>query len=591
MATYTLPEEINLWLSKSESPVDLLFITLNEELLESLDTILLNEKVSNIIISSALKDSEYPKHESGRVFTLSHFNKDPHKMYCFLDFAGSRFIMNDQKYSYEKMIEWSPLFRQYCISILTYSYDGPDIKAGYWQMIKKNENLRTQTLMISEWGRFVTSLPKYLGRNIGGKVVHSADKSVAWIESLREFIRVFITNLFAKDKHIDLDSILEHFLSESSMDTFVLGCIHMTHNAVYNYESLEHLGDNLFRTHFATYVHMKFPRISNQEATGYQLQYLSRSYQHHWSDDLALYDRLIKQDVVRETTKIKTDAIEAFFGSLATVAYDLSPGFDLLIINKIMYLICESIPFDKEMLYGKPKTKVIQINETLGFTKQSITILAKSDLESENTNLEVKVSKDLRDYFAKIDSDRQKKPNAIIPKGGLSSICKLTASFSPYNMSKADAEDNIWAKISDIYTANEFTFEKNRFRHHIFDVLARYDKTTYNAFKEKISEEPYMVAESEFVKIQFISSLYENYIIMYILPETEGEGNVRKYSMSKYIESARMVDDYDFEYSGRIQTENLAVVQFPKKAEEIGGTTVTPIMYGCYQAILSFIST
>lgn len=589
-----LSQRLADWLISVEQKVDVIFLTMDKNLLDGLVELILSiENVNNIVISSALNDEEYIQAGLTRVVKLPAFKNNQRPMVCFLDFADSTSIMGDQRYTYSEKIEWEPLFRRNCISIMTYKYTGSDITAGYWKMTRKLPEIQAQILEISQWGKISQIIPRYEGPVIGGQDIHNAEKSKNWVKSMKEFIEFLIRTLFQNDRGIRIEEIVEFFTSDESLEVLVNAFIHMTQNAIYNYDTIEHHGDNLFRTHFSNYMHFKFKRITPQEASGYQLQYLSSQYQSYWSDDLFLFDRLIRQPFVRDTIKAKTDIMESFFGSLSEIGYRFNPGFNFLVIDKIMNLICESLPFDKDMIFGKAKQKVIQINETLGFDADSIEIKRSDKSTTTSVILTIRVAKPLQEFFLKKDAEISRasagQGNFHTEKDGLSGINTISFEYSPLKISKNDAENKVWTKISAVYNANNFTFETNRFRDIIFDTIQKYAPEIYEQFKDKIKLD-YSIEEHSFDLITFKKSLFENFIIMHFLPTPEGEGYLTTRSMSRYVASSRQINDYEIPYLGKIQNENLSVVPFPSASGTIGGQTVTPLQYGKYQAICLYVS-
>lgn len=576
-----------------DETINLILLTTDRNLLNGLIPKLLEQdKINKIILTNTIKMSDYDIKAGDRVIGTTEFNANQSRVYCFLDFNNTTSIMGNTNFSYSKKIEWDSLFRRNCLSIMTYKYSGNDILAGYWKMSSKDESIQIQILDLSGWGEMCLGIPKYEGISMGGKNVHSKELMANWIKSLGEFVEYIIRFLFRDDPMFNVENVVDFFKTDGAVETMIKAFTHSTQNAIYNYEALEHHGDNIFRTHFTTYLHTKFRRITNQESSGYVLRYLSKEFQHFWSDDLGLFDRVLKFYKVTPTLKVKTDAIEALMGGLAIVAYDLSPGFDFLLLNKMLVLLNDSIPFDKDMIFGKAKQKVVQIIEMSGFEAKSINIQSSSTESKTSTLLTVSVSKKLQDFFVKKDGNTinsSAQSNFLNTQSGLSSICTGEYKYVTTKVSKEAAENIVWERISKIFDENNFSFKNAYIRDVIFDTIQQYDQDTYNAFIEKL--ETYELTETNLNRIVFNKSLFENFIVVYILPTPNGEGYMTKKSMSRYKPNTRMIDDYEELYEGVIQNENLAVVEFPSVAESIGNLTdVTPLQYGKYQAILSFIS-
>lgn len=589
-----LYDNINTWLNNSDEEIDLIFLTTNKNLLTGMISNLLQiSKVRRIVLSKKVKRTDYASYDE-RVIDIEEFKETQGKVYCFLDFENSIRIMGNDSFSYSKKVEWEPLFRRNCISIMMYQYTGKNIVNGYWTTTSHNDSIQIKILELSEWGLLSQSIPTYDGPNMGGQNIHNSELIKTWIDSLSEFVEYIIRFIFREDKMFNVDEVVEFFKTDTAMTTMVKSMTHSTQNAIYNYESNEHHGDNLFRTHFTTYLHTTFRRITNQESSGFVLRYLSKEYQNFWSDDLYLVDRILKHNFVTHTLKLKTDAIEAFLGGLGLIAYDMSPGFDFLLINRFFMILFKSIPFDKDLIFGKAKQKVIQVNEMSGFDKNSIRIDKTETEDSRKSFLSIMVSSKLQEFFNTVDlnsmSDKTKQKN-ISDKNGLSTIGKKHFDYNPVQMSRAAAENEVWEYISSVYDANGFTLVDSYIRDNFFDILERYDYSTYKRFIDMLEEKFSDMDENNLNKIHFNKSLFENFIVLYKSPVPNGPGTMSTNSLSRYETNSRLSDDYQQIYEGVIQDENLAIVEFPTKAQPIGKyTKATPLEYGKYQAILLYLS-
>lgn len=585
----TLTESIVNWLSSASQRIDVIFLTTDENLLGGMiDAILENEKVDNIVLSSQLNDSDYFRDGNERIIKLSTYKANQKPMYCFLDFADSTNIMS--QYLYSDKIEWQQLFRRNCISIMTYKYTGKDMTSGYWNMTSKDVSVQTQILSISKWGSITQQLPRYTGPNIGGLNVHNKALAEAWVESMRDFIGTFVRLLFDGKPGFDIDALVDHYLSKESMEIIVRGFTHATQNAVYNYESIEHHGDNLFRSHFSEFTHNRFERITQQEATQFQLQYLSSEYQSVWSDDLSLFNRMIKHDFLGDTKKAKTDIIESFLGVMSQVARRFMLGFNHVVVETIVSTICMSLPFEKNMIFGKSKQRVIQINERLGFTANSIRIMSTKSKTADRIELSVVVEKSLNEFYNKREQDQSRSAPTSLKREGLQTIATIIVNYNPRELSEDAADNLIWKKIADCYELNNLSLQTSKDHDYIFDIIERYAPDIYGQFLAKLSSQ-YGLTETDLGKIKFSSNFYDNYVIMYFLPVANGEGFLTSQSMSRVGATDFALSDYEIPFLGTIQNENLAVIPYMKKADPIGTfKEPTPDQYGKYRAIIQYIS-
>jgi dsRNA-specific ribonuclease len=579
-----LSDGLQAWLSTSPTKVDVAFLTTNNAVLALIEDVLVHENVNRVVISSKMN----PEFMAGnpRVFRFSEYGFGQ-RMYAFLDFNETTSIMGDQLYAYSKRVEWAGMFRKYCSSIMTYKYAGSDITAGYWSISLALPKISAQILSISDWGHLSQRLPVYDGPNVGGLNIYNSETGTHWIESMKTFVAAFLRGILAKSRNLDVEKIIEHYISDKGMIRLVQAFTHETQNAVFNYEGPEHLGDSIFYTHFSSYLHFRFRRITPQEASGFQLRYLSAEFQQYWSEDLNLFDRMIKRDFVKKTSKAKTDILEAFMGAMALIAHDYSPGFDLFICNLIITMICDSLPFDKDMIFGKSKQRVIQINESLGYPSESIKI--KEEIAVNGTVLmNVSVSNSLYEFYKSKDSENR---NRLV-SGGLTKIASIKRNYTPQTTSRADAEDQVWSEIADVYEANDLSLNSARFSNLIFSIVKANDPDTYKRFMATISQEPFNLNESELNRIVFKQSIFEDYVIMYILPAPPGEGYLTNRSMSRYVNHSRLADDYRMPYLGNVQETNLAVIPIPPQgtAATIGRKTVTNVQFATYSCILAFVA-
>lgn len=593
-----LSSRIKTWLSTTKEDISIYFLTHDHNLINMLlSTISNNSNIQYIVLDKKFADSDYIQHESGKVITTTMYEENPGNFFTFIDFVDSLFIMGIQDKTYNKDIEYNKFFRSRCKSIMTYKYSGSNILSGYWKALESNiyPEIQCQILNISEWGRISQKLPKYTDVEINNVTIHNQDFSKAWIKSMKIFIDLFIREVLKDLNESDpeiLNEIAEYYTSQESLIILTKAFTHVTVNAIYNYEDIEHHGDNLFRSSFSNYLHFTFERITNQASTGYQLQFLSSEYQSFWSDDLGLFHRMIKDSTVRPINKSKTDIIEAFFGALSFIGHSYQEGFNNLITEKVMYLISDSLTFDKDLIFGKAKQFVIQIGETLGFDANNITI--KSSNSGHEKILEFVIQKSLLDFYTAKDielsrEDNSSRDNVKVTRIKLSKISNLRYSYDPLKMSKDNAENKFWGMIRDIYKINNLTFENVKLQDEIINVIQKYDSDTYSKLVSKIKED-YDLDEIDLAKLKFKSSIYEGYVILYISPSPNGEGFINKRSMSRYKPGERESNDYETQFKGIIQSRNLAVVKYVNTSSTLGSITLTANQTGKYNAIKLYAS-
>jgi len=375
----------------------------------------INNKINRIIISAKLIERiKNDKNLDNKYHSSSDFQKSPHKAYFIGDFNNEVFIKfgNDNPITYSKGIEYNTTLRKWCKKLALINFGFPKIIKGYWKFDYEEQNVRYMTL--SDWGDICQSLPNPTELDVNGVKIMFQNISTKWVEELKQFLVTFFTKLFSLDGLTDdeLSEYVDAMTNENAINIWVRGFTHATQNAIYNYESLEHYGDRMLIGPFRDYMGKRFERITHTEASGFQLQYLSAEYQCYWSDDLNLSGRVMKSPIIKDSKKLKTDMLESFIGCASTVALKYYDGFQFLIVSKIITLIGESIPFDKEMVFGKPKQKVIQINETLGFTNQDI-IVQTTNIKDKNGNVKVRLtpilSQEIYLFYESKDRERIKR--------------------------------------------------------------------------------------------------------------------------------------------------------------------------------------
>lgn len=591
--------EIMELISKTEGVDLFLFIgdepTLKEFILKIIDA----EKLGRIVISSKFNNSKLLTDFSGKVISMSNFKDSPRVAYLFADFNETSNIMGSEQLSYSKNVEWNSIFRSNCSKVIMYRYRGQPISAGFWKFSGEDESLRLKFLDICRFGKICQSLPKPTYRHIGDKMIYNQKLSKEWTDDMTLFIHRFISLLFEGDFDTpeELDEFAKQYTTHDAMKVWVRGFTHVTQNAVYNYEPIEHLGDSGMDGFFVEYMHATYPRITNQEASSFKLQYMSAEFQQYFSDSLNLFDRLFKVSFLRPSTKAKTDILESFVGCLSIISRHIDNGLQFLSVSKLMWLIGDSLSFDKDMIFGKSKQKVIQVNESMDFDKSMLKISEKGEIGSEDRPeglrylIQMKVGDRLFDFYKKFDAKRKDESrDSGELKNTLCSIVKLKVEYSPYELSVDEAEDALWRKVSDIYDANNLTLANTKFRsNNIFNIVKIQASNVYSAFIDKIKDE-FSFEEDPTPFIQFREDKFDNYIIMFMSAKTENGGFFLKESLTGIKLGQKMIDDYQIPFEGKIQQSNLAVVEFPRRSEELGSVTLNPYELGKYKCILSYIA-
>lgn len=585
-------------ISETEGVDLFLFIADEPTLRDFISKIIDCQKLGRIIISSKFDKStllnDFPK----KVISMLAFKETPRISFLFADFNDTSNIMGNEALLYSKNVEWNSIFRSICSKVIMYRYRGFPFSAGFWKTTEEDETLRLKFLDVCEFGKMCQSIPKPQYKPIGDQMIFNQKTSKEWISDMIQFVKHFFSFLFKDDFDTkeELDEFVAQFYSADAMKIWVRGFTHSTQNIMYNYETIENLGDALMEGFFADYIHSKFPRITTQEASSYALQYLSAEYQQYFSDGLNLFSRLMKVSFLRPSTKAKTDIFESFLGCVSMISRNIDNGLQHLTVSKIMNLIGESLPFDKDMIFGKSKQKVVQVNESMGFDKNSFEIV-KGEIGSEDSPdglrylIQMKTTSAIHDFFKKYDAKRKSDSRETTEmKDSLCTILTLRVEYSPYELSTDEAEDALWKQISDIYDVNNLSLINTKFRSNgIFTSLKTQAPSTYVAFVERIKEE-FSIDEDPTPFIQFKEDKFDNYVLMFMSAKTEGGGFYLKESLTGIKLGQKMIDDYDVPFEGKIQQSNLAVVEFPRKSEFLCAEKLNPYQLGKYRCILKYLA-
>lgn len=568
----TTVDAIIKWTTSNES-VDLFYMSKDSNLLEEF----LARKPKNIgkvILSVQMNNfdaimKKYPKN----VVDSSQINR-PFVM--FNDYEGTHVIMSNNELSYSDTIEWNPVFRKFCKRIMNYRYTGSKIIDGYWsdENIETHDNIRF--LKISKWGDMCQKLPVPDARLSLSDKVFDTVKSSKYIEDLKHFIKSFFTILLEDEE--DTEDIIESLLTKESMTVWVRAFIHITQNASYNNDSLEHRGDRVFHGDFGRYMHDKFPNINSHEASSFVHQYLSKKYQKIWSDDLYLIDRLIKNPIVERSPKTKTDCIEAFIGAADEVASNAQNGLNYVMLSKLLYTLFDSVPFNKELKFGIPKHKIVQINESLGYKKNDLIVAEVQKGTDAGGDFSYLVSQvvnpALREFY-----NHKTIESSIAGNTPLTDIYDGHVTFKYYHgkISSEDAHNEVWNIISAIYDSYDISLTtiKNK-PDSIFDKIKRYEPTFYNELTSTLFAE-FPEVNNDLLLFNFIVNNDENFVIF----------SMRKQNTESKV-NANMSEDYLSDHIGSMQYKNISVVPFIYINYKLGNIVLSTIESSKYNALRSY---
>lgn len=593
----SISSAIKSWINKEKEEFDFIIITKRIELVKNISEVILKHKAFNenckIVLSSKTSNKDFEElFEIAPNFIKYNYLAESQRIaYLLIDFDGTANIMGDQNFSYINNVEKSVHIRKKCKKIAMYNYTGQKINCGYWKLVDENESANVQFLNVCKWGKISQSIP-FPRVKIQFEQQFSPD-AIKWEKELKDFISMFVRKLCEDrfNSKEDLEEFVEQMTNNEAMALYTQAFQHKTQNAVYNNESLEFVGDNMLYSFFSLYLFKTFPRITQQEASGFQLQFLSAEYQYLLSDDLNLFDRLIKMNGLNPTKKAKTDVFEAFYGALCIVANNIDPGSFYMFVESFVFCFSESYPYNKDMIFGKSKQKVVQINEKLGFDKDSIKLIKKTEGQDKNISfyMYMVVEENLMDFYIQKDKKFDSKSSGK-STNPLASIPEKLIRYGPGIMTSSEAENELWNKVAECYDANGLTFDiLNKKPDNIFRIIKTYESELY----EKIIEK--MEGEDNISRLKFLADKEEGYIILYKDP---GDGSNIHKGFGELKSGQRLIDDYLVPYTGDIQDINLAVVPFPKEGMTFESSSkkkssenkkiITPYDYGKLNALKQY---
>jgi dsRNA-specific ribonuclease len=581
----TVVDAIIKWITDEEK-LNMFYMSNDSKLLDSL----LSNKPKNlrhVFVSINFKDkAELDAKYPGILLKIESDFKTKNKkpFLLFNDFEGTSVIMSDNNNTYSRNIEWDSFFRKFCRRIINFNYKGSKIIDGYWsdENIETYDNLRF--LKISKWGNMCQRLPVPVPAISDSNKVFNSETSKQYIADLEKFIRELLTILL-EDEEGDNTKLIDSFLSVKAMSTWTLAFIHVTQNATHNNDSLEHRGDRVFHGDFARYMHDKFPGINSHEGSSFHQHYLSGSYQKYWSDDLNLFDRLIKNKNVRGSPKIRTDCLEAFVGALDEIASSIQNGLNYVIGSKFLYMLSDSIPFNKELKFGIPKHKITQINESLGFKRNDLVIeeikmINGHKCKDEGGEFSILVTKVENNNLARFYEDKTLESN-IRGNRTLSSITRSEIQFKYYHgkMPSEDAHTEIWKIISDIYDSYDISLSTKKNKEDpIFEKIKKNEPLFFDELKKKLFES-FPEDNNSFESFEFIINRDDGYVIFYMRKK---ENAIKP--------NSNMAEDYQTDIAGLTAYENIAVYPFIFEPIKIGNVTLTTLESSKYSLLRSYIS-
>lgn len=536
-----------------------------------------NLQKSNIVEYTALiknLGSKYIEESEGYV------NENP--CIIFSDFQGTSRILGTIDY-YEK-IDRSRKYRNRCINVIMYNHKGFITTNGFliYDSDIMTDEFRIIFLKRSKWAEMCQSFPKLSliqGNNIN--ILQNLTVSESWVNNVKLVIRHILTNL------VDDENIINRMLSTENMETWVKMFIHPTFNYIYNYELMEFLGDSITSSKFDLYMCSKYERLNKDEATKYHNQYMSKDHQYYMSEDLK-FPELVLYDKSMFTldNKYKTDLFESFFAALFLTAQTIDYSFAEVICMNMMIMLCESLPFEKKMIFGKPRDRVDQVLKAVKMIDENkrprFGILEeRSNYGTPNARCKLIFHMDDKIILDKLKEDGK----------DLTSINNSHITFNPNHKSEDEAYDEMWKLISEKFEKIGFDLRYTRtLIDPFFQKLITLDNDLYNRFISKLNEN-FQVKQGidPIRRIAFESDMDIRVTSMYFNTYDVPENPKLLTSLVEYTDLSQLAgSDYLEQFDENFQIINLANSKIPEGSEIICGEQLDYFKVSKYRAIENY---
>ena len=575
----TLIDFYNNWLPK-EKEITLILIHPNVE--ELIQIALSHQNITKILYtgkSVIIDDKRFQKYNEKEITSSS---------YVFINFSKSDGLpgenlgvvsqtgeLKDLSYLFKK-----PVWKKHVTSFLIYNYNGQRPINDFW--IADSHNYADFFICErSSWAMMTQELkPNELNSD-----------SIMWRNNLKIYLKTIL-------KYIVEEDYISKFLEEQYFHIWVRSFIHKSYNILYNYDPVEYYGDSISKFCFRQYMIEKYPRFVARELTEYSNQYMSEVYQHVFSDDMNLVSWLLCDPSIKNfllnSPKTKTDVLEAFSGSLAKIGDLISPGIGTIACRNFYIILGESLPFPKSMAYGIYITQVGQINEKLGFSKNTTPNKNPQELFNEfksekqkafvlfHETINVKNNKGEENSVNR--STIQFNPSflSFLSKKGINTTI-LTEKFNSdwhYDQifnedvkeSKKEANDAIYDQIYRIYNLAGITQDfSQQNKRDIFDGI---DRDLISLLKISIND------DEKFKKIDFYIDAQLGIVIMYLDIYPSSSAYSGRDTLSHEIENQ----------TNTINPQNLAVVPFATSVPQEFRGKMTNTTYSKCQAILKYLN-
>jgi len=612
----SLADEIKNWTTSFDENLNILLITFDDTLVNSLvDVLYTIDNCVKIVLSNKYLDYERKKNTDGisdierkypnKIISTLDYGKNPEPCLFFGDFVDTTSLTTNSIDYYMK-VDREDVYRKNCRSVMMYKMSGVSPVNGYWHTDRPTpKGTNIVILNLSEWGAMCQNIPDTSGIIAARHNIGNVEVGLKWIDKLKNYLRYILTEIAGNDQYV------EEMINDENMECWKKVFTHKTYNQVVNYELLEFFGDKISSAYFSIYMITKYPRLTNHEASEYHNQYLSSDHQHYMANDLHLMDfLLIDEDLKSELKnfnyeKRKTDLIESFVGAVYNTAVNAVTGltgkkskgssFANFLLTNFFTMVGESLPFEKKMTHGKSKHRVTQILESLGF---QIKVDFDENVENRNNGtvdainvINLFLSERLKQYIENLKTN-----TSFVVNKDLSILKKISYEYSPHDYKKEFASNVFWGKIAKIFDDNgiDLIFAKEN-KENFLSYIHIIDSELYQKVTSKLSLTfPGKNIDELINHVQFTSENEPgdiSYVTMYIntfIAEPNSK-LLKTFSETDNI-SNKAADDYFEESKCVLQIINPASVPLPKEFKYINNYKLIPINLGRYYACQKYVN-
>lgn len=590
-------------IEQQEETVDVVIISLRDEIISSLITMLLTlEKCRRIVIPVAYTKLDLTKY-TGKIINTRSFGSDPGRCIFFGDFEGTHFLTSSQ-FDYFEKVDRVSTYRRYCKFVIMYDFIGTPPANGYWVFDPEREHEFNSPpiffLKLSLWGQLCQSLQILNNSEPGYVRLECVDVTKEWLEKLKTILRHFLPEILSTDEYT------EELLSDENMICWVRGFVNETYNYIYNYNGLEFVGDGIFEAALRTFMFSKYPRLQAGEATNYRTEYASRDYMSIWASDMQLVGMILADpDAFKHNTKTKGDLFESFFAALFNTCTNIDISLGYIACQNLMTMIGETLTFEKKIGFGRPQHRVEQMLASYGLEQGKVNPTT-GKLYSENADFGVRFiepsngipigTKGTRNQYVFAFSQRFYQFVTNIQKDKPTFV-KILAPFEydplEYDKTQQWAKTEFWTRIANIFQEcgidMEYIKKQKQLQGNFLDEMVLFDPITAQEAKNKLAVITGKTQEEATRLVQFKFNKDDGYIIMWIhteelVPESKLLSSLTSFSGGSSVLS----DDYYNPMTNFYQIRNLAVVPFPQVGEYVNGNKLDTKKLGMYNAILKF---